>query len=265
LEWLSKEDDYKPVEDRDAFIDKSILSFVNMLSKIQRSNCSRYSGFIYDINPQLKLVSTLLAVIIVSVSRSFYFLAFACTLVIVQLSFVAKKDVKKILSLDFFVFIFTLVILAPSILGGNMKNSLLILLKTVSTVSFVNILSFTTKWHEVTKSLKLVFIPDLFIFVLDTTIKYIYILGQLSLEMMYSLRLRMIGKNNKKYQALSKIIGNLFIKSMEMGNEMYYAMECRGFNGEYPSAVNMKFTIKDMVYAVFVILLTAAFIILGRK
>jgi cobalt/nickel transport system permease protein len=129
------------------------------------------------------------------------------------------------------------------------------MLKVISTVVVVNILSYTTKWHDITKALKFLFIPDVFILVFDITIKYIYILGEFSLEMFYALRLRSIGRNNSKYSSLSKIMGNLFLKSKEMGDEMYSAMECRGFTGEYVSYAKFGFNFKDFIYCIINMLL----------
>jgi cobalt/nickel transport system permease protein len=67
--------------------------------------------------------------------------------------------------------------------------------------------------------------------------------------MFYSLKLRSIGKNNRKYTSVPKIMGNLFLKSNEMGEEMYSAMECRGFTGEYTTVSNFKITVRDVLYA----------------
>jgi cobalt/nickel transport system permease protein len=263
LEWLFKDDDYVPVNDKDAFLDKSILSIVNMLSRIQRSNTRNSKGWIYEINTALKFISTIIIVIMISLSRNFLFVAASGALILIELCFIKKEDAKKILSLNIIIILFTFVILIPSIIHGNVKNSILILFKVICTVNFVDILSFTTSWHEVTKTLKLLFIPDIFIFVIDTTLRYIYLLGELSLEMLYAARVRMIGKNNKKYETMSKIMGNLFLKSVEMGNELYYAMECRGFTGEYTATIDKKFALKDFLYGVVIIVMAVAFVSFG--
>lgn len=128
--------------------------------------------------------------------------------------------------------------LVPSFIDGNIYNCVLIIMKIVGTIPSVNILSYTTKWDKISKSLKLFFITDLFIWVMEITIKYIVILVEHSLNLLYALKLRSIGKNNKKYNSISRIIGNLFLKSKDMGEEMFSAMECRGFTGEFNSVTN---------------------------
>jgi len=73
-------------------------------------------------------------------------------------------------------------------------------------------------------------------------------LGEFSLEMLYALKLRSVGKNRKKYTSLGGVGGTLFIKSREMSEEMYSAMECRGFTGEYHIYDKFKFRLADLIY-----------------
>ena len=101
-----------------------------------------------------------------------------------------------------------------------------------------------------TGALKSFFLPDIFILVLDITIKYIVMLGDFTLNMLYSLKLRSVGKNRKKYTSMSGVAGTMFIKSKEMAEETYYAMECRGFTGEYHVYGKSKFTMADYAYII---------------
>jgi cobalt/nickel transport system permease protein len=122
---------------------------------------------------------------------------------------------------------------------------MLIVFKVLETVTLVSITSCTTRWNDITSALKIFFIPDIFIMVMDMTMKYIIIFGEFSINMLYSLRLRSVGKNNKKHTSLSGIIGTMFLKSKEMAEEMYGAMECRGFIGEYKINKKFRFRFND--------------------
>ena len=62
----------------------------------------------------------------------------------------------------------------------------------------MNILSHTSRWSEISKSLKLLFIPDIFIWIMDITIKYIVLLGEHSINLLYALKLRSIGIHSNK-------------------------------------------------------------------
>jgi len=124
----------------------------------------------------------------------------------------------------------------------------------------MNLLSHNTKWSDISKSLKLLFIPDIFIWIMEITIKYIVLLGEYSINLLYALKLRTIGKTSNKYNSLTGIMGNLFIKSYKMSEEMFHAMECRGFVGEYTTKVNLTFKKIDYIYITINLLLISLFI-----
>ena len=99
--------------------------------------------------------------------------------------------------------VFTLVILLPAALWGNYYSIVMITPKVFATVMAVNMLSRSAPWRSITGALKVFFIPDIFIFVLDITIKYIVLLGEFALNMLYSVKLRSVGRNKGKYTSIS--------------------------------------------------------------
>jgi cobalt/nickel transport system permease protein len=89
-------------------------------------------------------------------------------------------------------------------------------------------------------------------------------LGEFTLNMMYALKLRSVGKNKNKYTSLSGIAGSMFIKSKEMAEDMYAAMECRGFTGEYQVYNKFKFTLADFAYIMLNAGIILTFLYFGR-
>jgi len=244
-EWLLKKDDYAAKEEKNRFINKSILSILRMLSKFQYG--SKHESNRFKINAITKIVTAILLVILVSLSRSFGFLLIIDVYLLLIISILKSEEINHIIRMAGIVSIFTLIVLLPSIFMGNANNSILIVIKTLTTITIVNITSSISQWNETTKTLKLFFIPDIFILVLDITIKYIIIFGEFSLNMLYALKLRSVGKNKNKSTSVSGIIGTMFIKSKEMAEDMYGAMECRGFTGEYKLHGKLSFRLNDMV------------------
>lgn len=259
-DWLFQKEDYEPLKDKDSFINKTIMHFISLLGMIKRNKTKR-EGFLYNINPILKLSSTLILIIFLSISRQSVYTYLIATYFLVLLVTLNGDLVKKIVLLSLTVPVFTLVVLIPSMVMGNVHNSLMIVLKIVITLIGINILSNTTDWHDIAKSFKILFISDVFILVFDITIRYIYILGEFSLEMLYALKLRSVGKNNSKRNSITSIMGNLFFKTKSMGEEMYSAMQCRGFTGEYISYKKFKFTFIDVIYLVVTVVLVIMFFI----
>ena len=59
------------------------------------------------------------------------------------------------------------------------------------------------------------------------------LLGNLITELLTSLQLRSVGKNNKKYSSIGGVMGVTFVRGTEMNRQMYEAMQCRGFTDDY--------------------------------
>ncbi|PYG84302.1 cobalt/nickel transport system permease protein [Ruminiclostridium sufflavum DSM 19573] len=256
-EWLSKKENYIPQADKDTFINKSIMSLLNILSRIRNTNACTAEGF--HISAVLKVAFTFLLIVLISVSRSSEFIIIVIVYLISVLSSMKAYQIIKTLKVSFLISVFTIILLLPSAFLGNYYSIFMITPKVFATITAVNILSYSTSWNSITNALKVFFVPDIFILVLDITIKYIFLLGDFSLNMLYSLKLRSVGRNTSKYMSLSGIAGTMFIKSREMAEEMYSAMECRGFTGEYRAARKILFSLADIIYIIINILLIFVF------
>ena len=227
------------------FINKSIYALLHILSRM-RSQGSREK--LFGVSASLQLSFTFMFVILLAVSHNHLFVVVANVYVLLLLSLMTGEEIIRILRVSVIVALFSSVILLPSMISGNHYSIVMITAKIFATVTAVNILSHAVPWHVLTGSMKRYFIPDLFIFVLDITLKYIFMLGEFSLNMLYALKVRSIGRNKNKYTALSGIAGTIFIRSIEMSQEMYSAMECRGFTGKYMRTRKVRISVANIVY-----------------
>ncbi len=260
-EWLLKDENYTPLSDKDTFINKSILSLIGILSRIKMQGSNQESK--YYLNTTLKLAFTILLIVLVSIAKSFIFIVIINVYLLAVLSLMQAEKIIGILKASFAITIFSMIILLPAAFMGNWYSVIMIPFKTFATVTAMGILSRSTRWSSITSALKRFFVPDIFIFVLDITIKYIVMLGDFSLNMFYSLKLRSVGRNKSKYSSLSGIAGTMFMKSKEMAEDMYAAMECRGFTGEYHVSSQFKCTFADYIYITINIGMILIFAYLG--
>jgi cobalt/nickel transport system permease protein len=261
-DWLLKKDNYIPQNERDAFINKSILSILSILTKFRMQTEHKSNKF--GINAAFKVLSALIVIVFVSLSKNSSFIIMIDVFLLLVVSLLNADEILHIIKIGTVASVFTFIILIPSILMGNINNSFLIVLKVLATVTIINITSCTTRWNDIIAALKMLFIPDIFIFVLDTAMKYIFILGEFSLNMLYSLKLRSVGSSRDKTASLSGIIGTLFMKSKEMSEDMYSAMECRGFTGEYKVYRKPKIRINDIICTVICVMLIFLYYYLNR-
>ncbi len=242
-EWMTRPESYDPPKDRDRFIDKSILSFMGMLSKIKQQG--RNNKDLLWVSPFFKLVFTLFYIVLVCISGHFTFVYIMLALIVVLLAILPADYIKSVLKGALVAALFTYLILIPSAATGNRYSITMIPVKVFCCITAVNILSLTTRWDHLIASLKRFFVPNLFIFIFDIMIKYVVLLGEFALQMLYALKLRSVGKNRSKYGSIGGVGGMLFVKSNAMSHEMFNAMECRGFDGTYHITNHFTFTVYD--------------------
>lgn len=258
-EWLLEKDSYIPKGEKNSYIEKSIFSMVKTVSIIRENKIKE--GIIYHINPLLKVVISILSLIAIAITRSFIYVGIFDIYLLSALLMMNKRDGIRIIKMSLIFPIITFIALIPAILMGNIYNSLLILQKVLSTIVLMSILSHTTRWSDINKALKLMFIPDIIIWIMDITIKYIVLLAEYSIDLLFALKLRSVGSSKNKNKFISSIVGNVFLKSYKMSEEMSSAMECRGFVGEYSISKNLTFKKYDYIYVIINLGLFILFII----
>ena len=245
-EWLMKSENYIPLSDKDTFVDRSILSVFKVISRIKTQDY--VSSSILQVNTSLMVFFTFVLLLMISITKSFVFISIVGVYLLVVLSLMKAESLVRVLKMSLGVTLFTLIIMLPAIWWGNYYSCIMITSKVFITITAIGIVSQNTRWNAITGALKQFYIPDIFIFILDITIKYMYLLGEFALQMLYALRLRSVGRNRGKYSSMAGIAGTVFLQSKEMAEDMYHAMECRGFTGEYPGFRKLKLRMQDYLY-----------------
>lgn len=244
--WLQQDEHYTPLADKDAFMDRTILSFMRLLSVAKAQEHRPQS--LFKVNPFFGILFTLMLIVLVSLSTKLTFLFVVIAYLLLILCVMPVKDIIHTLRVSLAMALITALILIPTVFLGNYFSIIMIPAKVLLTLMAVNILARSARWNRIITALRRFYVPNLFIFVLDITLKYLVMLGEFALEMIHALKLRSVGKNRSKQTGLGGITGTLFIRSREMAEEMYQAMECRGFDGEYPIDDKFRFGLADAVY-----------------
>ena len=257
--WMNKTEQYDPDIDKDGFITKSTRAVLGVLSKLKwnTGKDGRYSA-----SPSLKLCYTFLFILLTACSKNYLFSLIISAGIVLVLATYPAAVIKQILSGTAGSMVLSMLILLPAVFMGNPHILLTIVTKVFISVTLIGILSAGTSWNKLTASLRAFHIPDLFIFTLDITLKYIAVLGEICMEILISLRLRSVGKNKKKAKAFSGILGIAFLKSREMADEMYAALCCRGFVGEYKGSQKNNFKKQDVFYILLMTGVVGVFIYL---
>jgi cobalt/nickel transport system permease protein len=191
---------------------------------------------------------TLLLILLTSLSGEYSFLFAVVTYLLLRICFLPAKGLRQVLKFSLGAAAISVILLLPALSYGGVYSVTMIPIKMFITVTAAGVLSRTSRWDGIIASMRWLHIPNIFIFILDITIKYIGMLGAFTLDMMYALKLRSIGKNKSKYASLSGVAGTMFLASREMAEEMHAAMVSRGFTGEYRSAGRLELAWADAGY-----------------
>lgn len=125
----------------------------------------------------------------------------------------------------------------------------LLILRVETAVTLTTVLVLSTPWTHVLKSLRSLGVPAEIIAMLTMTHRYIFLFIETAQQMFESRQSRIIGTLSSKTQrGLSvRTAGVLMNKSMELGNEVYLAMQSRGFRGEVQLVHEFRFRPIDVL------------------
>jgi cobalt/nickel transport system permease protein len=270
--WLLLREDYTPAAGRARFLDQTIFSLLRLSARIRAQDARSDERF--HVDEIYGLIFTIALIVFLSLARTFTFVLIVLTCIFVRLCFIRIGALKNILMVCAAAALFSVLVLLPSAFSGSAYSVIMIPSKVFASVALVGIFSHTSRWNDITGALRLIHIPNIFIFILDITIKYLAMLSDFALDMFYAMKLRSVGKPQEKARrsergeeaaaltpraAVSNAAGNVFLHSMEMAEEMHAAMECRGFSGAYPRTASWRFSIADAVYVIVNLALIAMF------
>jgi len=271
-DWMIEEN----IESVDAIGKKNKSNFLqkslrNMRTVIcddrQTEHYARYDGALQKVSPQLKLISMLVLILAVSLSRQVLFLLFVW-LVILLLMQISRLPVwgmqKRIWGfIPLLTLLFSLPVMFNIFMDGTplfyicqssksvqtlgiswpegifitrqgFTAALFLFLRVGISLSLGILLVMTTPVADIFKSLRVIRIPELFIMIMEMTYRYMMVLLSVSIEMFDARSLRTVGDLPSKWQRAQtgSSIAALFAHSVALAEEVYQAMCTRCYTGE---------------------------------
>ena len=253
--WMTSAEEYKAEKDRDGYLEKSIMALFSMLRRIRENGGSaEFRG-----SAAIRMAACLLLILLVSLSRNMAFSGLVLAGFLVRLLFVPGRKLLRILLPALGAAGFALLMLLPSVFLGAASSQVRVSVKVFLAVGLVNLLSLSVPWNRMTEGLRAFHVPSVFLFILDLTLQFIAVLGNLAEQMLQAVRLRSVGRNAHKQRSLSGILGTLFLRARERSALTMQAMELRGFDGEYRRVERKRFVSADLRFAALMAAAAAAF------
>lgn len=228
---------------------------------------ARQGFWLQQLNPQVKLVGAILLILLVALTRSIN-LFLGLWLVSLVLMWSAHLPLCSLQKRIWGIFpMFTLIAAVPAMfsffnpgvplaeiyrstsphcwLGLRMPShiyisqqgamaALVLFIRVGLSISWGVLLVITTPSARLFKSLRVLRAPLLMVMILEMTYRYLILLIQVSIDMFEARKMRTVGRVSLRTQQwqVGSSIGALFIKSMELSEEVYQAMTARGYTGE---------------------------------
>lgn len=228
-EWMKTQNNYSPKKDRNSFLTKTMLNFLKLFRHFhieKNENISKgRAGF--------RTILVLGLIILTAGSHNSIVCGAVAATFLLCLCFSKIEVLKRVLSTSFAAALFTALIMLPAYFIYKSTAVITITLKVFLSVGMVSLYAQVTPWNKITAALRFVKIPGFIIFIIDLTIHYILILGNVAYEMLFAIKLRSVGKDNNKRKSFAGILGTVFLKSVSNAQETEQAMECRLFDGTY--------------------------------
>ncbi|WP_169314678.1 cobalt ECF transporter T component CbiQ [Acetobacterium woodii] len=127
-----------------------------------------------------------------------------------------------------------------------------IIVKTVFTVMAVLILIATTSLPQISYQLLAIKVPKIIVEQIMLTYRYISVLLEQVSNMYTAYILRAPDAKGIKMKDMGIFVGQLLLKSFDRAENIYYAMKCRGYDGNYLYAKPNKINQIDWTYLLVV-------------
>ncbi len=244
-------------------------SFIDKYSHLHSS--------IHRVDPRIKSVTLAIFILFIIFTPPTHFVSFSFyALLIFILILFSRVPVGFIFkrSLVIIPFVFMIAVFIPflkegEIAGGysfgNVKLTVTydgltvlwnVLIKSYLSILCLILLSTTTKFPHLLKSLESLKFPQIITMIISFMYRYIFVLVDELMRMKRAKDSRTVGGNGLFHlKTLANMVGMLFLRSYERGERIYVAMVSRGFDGRARTLSQFHLRKRDIGYSLMVITL----------
>lgn len=265
------------------FIEKTILDIQGIFCELFYSEqTTRLKGLLQLLDPRIKLLSFFGLIIFINFLQNIPEIS-AFILYIAIVSLFSKVSLFRLIRrAAVLAFVFTGIVALPSLFNiirpgeplwrisqhfyitrQGMYGAILLILRSFCSISFVYLLTSTSKWEELLKSLRILKIPAPFIMTLEMTHRYIFLGLEITSDFFMARKSRSLGKSTSSEgrRFIAHTAGQLLIRTSIAGDQVYQAMMARGYTGEVKSISYYKIGLIDYLWLIMNLVFILGFIL----
>ncbi len=218
---------------------------------------------VHRLDPRAKLIATflfLLTVIsypkyeIIALTPFFLYPALLMALGEIPVRFIIRKII-VVSPFALFIGIFnpllearTFALIPGFYVSAGWISFLSILLKFTLTIIAALLLIATTSFPGVCHALRRLGFPALFVSQLLFLYRYLFVLMEEAMRIIRARDMRSFGTRGTGMKVFARIVGILFLRTVDRAERIYYAMLSRGFHGDIPSLKRSRMVRSDLAF-----------------
>jgi cobalt/nickel transport system permease protein len=125
-------------------------------------------------------------------------------------------------------------IIGWSIQSEGVNAAVLLVLRAEAATTISALVALTTSWPSLLKALRALRLPAVFVVIVETTHRYLFLLLRTASEMSEARRSRSVGRlqRKEKRRIATATVGVLLSKTFQLSTDVHMAMLSRGFRGD---------------------------------
>lgn len=270
---------------RAGFIEKTLHDLAGALERSYSfEQIGDRQGLLQSLDPRVKVVGVLLLIIAAAASRSILVIlaVYALGTILAIASEVSLGMLTRRVWLS--ALLFTGVIAIPalfltpgrevwrlpgpgwSVTAQGLGAATFLMTRVITSMTLAITLVLTTPWIQVLKALRALRVPVIFVVILGMTYRYIFMMLQAAADMLEARQSRTVGRMewSERRRLAASSIGVLLSKTIYLSNEVYLAMQSRGFRGEVYTLDDFQMRRRDWLALASFVSLAALGLWLGR-
>jgi cobalt/nickel transport system permease protein len=238
---------------RSGFIESTVFGFARALSHaLMSEEIARRCGLLQALDPRVRVIGLFVMVLAVTLSRRIT-VVLALFLMVVMIAIFSRVSIGLLAMRVWLVALaFTGVIALPAVFitpgtpiatfaSGSLRitaqgvaTAVLLIARVETAMTFTTLLILCTPWTHVLKALRSFRIPQEVIAMLAITHRYVFLLVETANQMFESRQSRTVGRLPRvdRRRMTARTAGVLLSKSIDLSNDVYLAMQSRGFQGD---------------------------------
>lgn len=275
---------------RNNFVERSITGALSFLKEsVFADEYAAKNGFLQSLDPRIKVITFLLFIMAILFAKSIV-IPLCLYAVSLALAYFSNVNMGFFLKRTWiFIPLFSLFIAIPALFSifspgealftinvigvkliitrQGLLGATLFVTRVIASVSFVVLLSITTKHFALLKVLRIFRIPQVFVMTLGMCYRYIYLFLEVVENTYLAIKSRVGTRLHYKrgQQIVAWNISSLWHRSYYLNEAVYNAMLSRGYTGEPVILDDFKIKIKDWVWLFLAIIFFVTILYVNAK